>query len=62
METYICISSIGIALDMIGVVVIFFFGIPPRIDIKGQVQRVTGEVSANEIRTAKRSRSFLGLA
>jgi ketopantoate hydroxymethyltransferase len=53
METYNCLSSIGIALDMIGVIVIFFFGITPRLNIEGQTYRVTGEKNENEIRLAK---------
>jgi ketopantoate hydroxymethyltransferase len=53
METYNCLSSIGIALDMIGVIVIFFFGITPRLNIEGQTYRVAGEKNENEIRLAK---------
>lgn len=63
METYILCSSIGLALDMLGIIIIFFFGISPRLDIKGNTYRVSGEVDENEIRKAKiyKLLSWIGL-
>jgi len=63
LKTYILLSSIGLGLDIIGVIIIFFFGISPKLDIKGETYRITGEIDENEIKITKKYKRFswLGL-
>jgi hypothetical protein len=52
------LAVIGLFLDMIGVIFIFFFGIPPRLDIEGNTYIITEEKDKDEIRLAKRYKIF----
>ncbi|KAF5068324.1 hypothetical protein DSECCO2_244200 [anaerobic digester metagenome] len=56
-------SIVGLSLDMIGVIIIFLFGISPKLDIEGQTNRVTGEINNDEVCKAKcyRYLSWTGL-
>jgi len=38
----------GLILDLVGVVLIYLFGISPKLDIEGQTNRVTGEINNDE--------------
>lgn len=48
---------------LMGTILIFFFGIPPRIDPEGQIHLVTGGIDKEEIRKAKYFKylSYLGI-
>jgi len=48
MKTDVLLISTGLVFDIIGVVLIFFFGIAPLIDNKGAIIRVTGEIDEKE--------------
>ncbi|PIR39154.1 MAG: hypothetical protein COV35_01145 [Alphaproteobacteria bacterium CG11_big_fil_rev_8_21_14_0_20_39_49] len=48
------LNSIGLGLDIIGVVLIFFFGIPQKMDRSGDIFIVLGEKSPNEIKKIKK--------
>jgi len=53
METCNIINSIGLILDIIGVLLIFFFGIPRKIDTGGSIFLVTGKENTDEKKSVK---------
>jgi hypothetical protein len=61
--SYGLINSLGLTLNLIGVILIFFYGISPMIDTDGNTYRITGEKDENEIRKARKYKcaSRLGL-
>lgn len=63
MSTYNVLAIVGLSLDMIGVILIFLFGISPRYDIEGQTYIVTGGINKKEIKKAKKFKrlSWFGL-
>ena len=63
METFTIFNIIGISLDIIGVILVFLFGISPMLDIGGHAILVTKEVHNEKIRRTKKYKlvSWLGL-
>jgi len=53
METCNIINSIGLILDIIGVVLIFFFGIPRKIDSSGYIFLAVEEEDEKEKKSGK---------
>ena len=53
METCTILSVVGLSFDMIGVIIIFLFGISPKLDIEGQTYIITGAIDNAEIKKAK---------
>ena len=45
---------IGLTLDILGVILIFFYGISPLLDSEGRTYRTTGEIDEKEKRKTKR--------
>jgi hypothetical protein len=64
MSTNNCLSIIGLTLDMLGVVLIFFFGISPKLDTEGNIYIIAGQVDEQESKKAKMYKKFswFGLA
>jgi len=54
---------IGLALSFAGVIIIFFFGLPPMISERGAIHLITEQVDEGEIKRAKKYKviSKLGL-
>jgi len=52
------LNSLGLFLDLFGVVLIYLFGISPRLDIEGQSYRTTGEIDYYEKSKAKKYRNL----
>jgi hypothetical protein len=52
------INSLGLILDLGGVVLIYLFGIAPKLDIEGQTHRITGEIDYEEISKAKKYKNL----
>ena len=48
------LNTIGLTFNLLGVILIFIYGISPMIDIDGNTYRITGEKDENEIRKAKK--------
>ncbi len=65
MTTHVMMNVIGLSLDLIGVILLFFYGIAPLIDVKGITYRSTGEIDIDEVKKAKKyticSRFGLGM-
>jgi hypothetical protein len=63
MESYVILNVIGLGFDMLGVLVVFLFGISPRLDLGGHDIIVTKEINDKEIKKTKRYKlySWLGL-
>ena len=63
METSNLLNSIGLVLGMIGVVLLFFYGISPMIDSDGTVFLAAEQEDENEKKKAKKYNCFsrLGL-
>lgn len=65
MTTHVMMNVIGLSLDLFGVILLFFFGIAPMIDVKGITYRSTGETDMDEVKKSKKytmiSRVGLGM-
>jgi len=61
MNSWIC--SIGLVVDMIGVILIFLFGISPSLNLKGAVSLIAEQVDEEGKKKAKiyKGLSILGL-
>ena len=51
---YKYISSIGLLFDIIGVILLFFYGIPKNLNPNGYIYKVKEDVNINEINTYKK--------
>ncbi len=49
----ICVNSIGLVLDIIGAILLFFFGLPPKIDPEGKIRLIASQRDEDEIRRGK---------
>jgi len=56
------VNSFGLFLDIVGALLLFIFGLPPRIDPEGQTYLITGEVDEAECALARRYRSWSKVA
>ena len=54
MEISNIINSVGLGLDIIGVILIFFYGISPMIDTEGSTFLIVETRSETEIKKAKK--------
>ncbi len=55
------LNSLGLVLDMIGAILIATFGIPPKVDRKGEGSILLEQTDSDEIRKAKKYDFISGL-
>ena len=48
------ITTFGLALDILGSILLLFFGIPPKIDPEGHVHLITEEIDQEEVKKGKK--------
>ncbi len=56
------VNSIGLILDIVGGLLLFKFGLPPKIDPQGHIHLTLVQVDEDEIKTAKRYGQFSQIA
>lgn len=52
---------IGLALSFAGAIIIFIFGLPPRVSESGAIHLVAEQVDEGEIKTAKKYKTISGI-
>ena len=53
MFSSVSLNSLGLVLDIIGAVILFFFGLAPKIDTEGTVYLVTEQKDEDEIKRGR---------
>lgn len=63
MDLSLIINSLGLVLDIVGALSLFFFGLPPKIDPDGHIYIVTGGIDQEEVEKSKKYKfcSYLGI-
>jgi len=51
------VNSIGLVIDIVGALILFRFGLAPKIDVEGHVHLILEQVDEGEIALAKRYKS-----
>ena len=58
MNYHVIVNSVGLFFDIAGAILIFIFGLPPKIDAEGQTYLITGEINKEEKARAKKYKIF----
>ena len=53
-----CVNLVGLFLNLVGTMLIWYFGLPPSVDRRGRTSLITHEVDLREIGRAKRMDLF----